>query len=263
MALNATSRQWRNHFIRLLAAGIFCVLALLAVVQWNLAIERRSSLLHADPLLALSDPSTVAYATKIAKPLYAKHCAACHGKQFEGNQYRGVPNLARHTWLYGSDPVDVERTILYGIRSGHPKARGVVEMQGLVRTGVITADDDKDVVEYLQSLAGQPHDSAAAERGRDVFRGKGNCFDCHAWDAGGVTAYGAPALTGPTWLYGGDRKTLYQTIYDGRRGLCPAWIDRLDPVEIRALALYLVTASPQLSSPASGQTASLKKAGRL
>jgi cytochrome c oxidase cbb3-type subunit 3 len=73
--------------------------------------------------------------------------------------------------------------------------------------------------------------------------GKGNCFDCHAADAGGVTDYGAPALTGPIWLYGGDRQTLYQSILDGRHGMCPAWIGKLTPLQIRSLTLYLVSTS--------------------
>jgi cytochrome c oxidase cbb3-type subunit 3 len=145
-------------------------------------------------------------------------------------------------WLYGNDPADVERTILYGIRSGHPKARNLTDMPALVRTGQITIDDAHDEVEYLQSLAGHPHDKAAAVRGRAIYYNKGNCYDCHASDAHGVTDYGTPALTGPLYLYGGDRDTLYQSILNGRHGICPAWINRLSPVQIRALAIFLVTA---------------------
>ena len=86
-------------------------------------------------------------------------------------------------------------------------------------------------------------EKAAALRGRAIYYGKGNCFDCHASDAKGVTDYGAPALTGPTWIYGGDRESLYQSIVNGRHGKCPDWINVLTPVQIRALALYLIVAA--------------------
>jgi cytochrome c oxidase cbb3-type subunit 3 len=159
----------------------------------------------------------------------------------QGNTNLGVPNLASSGWLYGNSPVDVERTILYGIRSGHPKSRNLTDMPALVRTGQISRDDARDAVEYLMQLAGKPHDEAAASRGRSIEFDKGNCFDCHATDARGVTDYGTPALTGPVWLYGGDRRTLFQSILNGRHGKCPAWVDRLTPLQIRALALFLVS----------------------
>jgi cytochrome c oxidase cbb3-type subunit 3 len=148
-------------------------------------------------------------------------------------------------WLYGNDPTGIEHTILYGIRSGHPKARNVAEMPALVRSGQITREDAHDVVEYLQQLAGNSHDEARAARGRSIYYDKGNCHDCHARDAKGVPDYGTPALTGPVYLYGGERESLYESILNGRHGQCPAWINVLTPVQIRALALFL--ASPQRS----------------
>jgi cytochrome c oxidase cbb3-type subunit 3 len=221
------------------------LLALMLVVATVWARQRSlaARLLRTEPTQILRDASMLRQATRIARPAFQAHCAACHGSALQGDSSRGVPNLARNVWLYGNDPVDVERTILYGIRSGHPKSRNIAEMPALGRIGQITAQDTRDAVEYLESLAGAPGDAAAALRGRVIYYGKGNCFDCHANDARGVTDYGTPALTGPYWLYGGDRRTLYQSIYNGRHGKCPAWIDRLSPVQIRALALYQVSAS--------------------
>jgi cytochrome c oxidase cbb3-type subunit 3 len=198
---------------------------------------------RADPTRILLDPALLQRAVNLGRPLYQEHCTTCHGAALQGNPARGVPNLAKNAWLYSSDPVAVEHTILYGIRSGHPKAHNVTDMPALVRSGQISADDARDVVELLESLAGVPHDSQMAERGRAVYYGKGNCFDCHAADARGVTDYGAPALTGPIWLYGGDRPTLYQSVLNGRHGICPAWIDKLTPLQIRSLTLYLVNTS--------------------
>jgi cytochrome c oxidase cbb3-type subunit 3 len=96
-----------------------------------------------------------------------------------------------------------------------------------------------DVVEYVLSISKQPHDEAAAARGAELYQNKGNCFDCHSSDALGNPDYGAPALTGPAWLYGGNRAALLTSVSDGRHGLCPAWIDKLAPADVRELAIYL------------------------
>ena len=215
-----------------------------AIVGGGIWLHDRSSdavLLRTQPSKILDDPTLLARAVDQGRPLYYKHCAACHGAALQGDPHRGVPNLARHAWLYGNDPTDVERTILYGIRSGHPKARNIADMPAEVRTSQITPSDARDVVEFLQKLSGAAHDAAMAERGRFIYFDKGNCYDCHANDARGVIDYGTPALIGPVWLYGGDRDTLYETVLNGRHGICPAWINRLAPVQVRALALYLVS----------------------
>jgi len=146
-------------------------------------------------------------------------------------------------WLYGNDPWDVERTILYGIRSGHPKSRNIADMPALVRTGQIAPDDARDAVEYLQSLAGRPYDKPAALRGRSIYFGKGNCYDCTPMTprASPTTARRrCPDRRGSTAAI---ERSLYQSIVNGRHGMCPAWVDVLTPVQIRALALYLVATS--------------------
>jgi cytochrome c oxidase cbb3-type subunit III len=225
--------------------GAAFALSLLAIAgtYWFSEHGAAERLVRADPTQILLDPALLQRAVDLGRPLYQKHCATCHGVALQGNPARGVPNLAKNAWLYPSDPVAVEHTILYGIRSGHPKAHNVTDMPALVRSGQISAGDARDVVELLVSFAGAPHDSERAERGRTVYFGKGNCFDCHAADARGVTDYGAPALTGPVWLYGGDRAALYQSVLNGRHGICPAWIGQLNPLQIRSLTLYVVSAS--------------------
>lgn len=217
-------------------------LAGFGALDWGHTHELGQTFLRADPARAINDRQMLALATRIARPVYEDHCAGCHGPTLRGDRSHGTPDLAANAWIYGKDPVEVERTILYGVRSGHPKSRNVTDMPGLVRIGLITESDDGDVVEYLQSLAGQPHDAAVADRGRVIFETRGNCYDCHAGDARGVSDFGAPALTGPHWLYGGDRETQYRSVYFGRHGRCPAWINRLSPLQVRALAIYLVSA---------------------
>lgn len=215
--------------------------AIVGAVLWLDSLGTANRLLRTEPGQILQDPVLLRKAMDLGRPLYLQHCATCHGDSLEGNPARGAPNLAKNAWLYGNDPVGVEHTILYGIRSGHPKSRNVTDMPALVRSGQITEYEAWDVVEYLESLAGVPYDQESARRGHAIFYDKGNCFDCHASDAQGTVDYGTPGLNGPVWLYGGDRQTLYRSILDGRHGICPAWVDTLTPVQIRALTLYLVS----------------------
>jgi len=104
---------------------------------------------------------------------------------------------------------------------------------------VLSADEVRDVVEYVLALGRAPHDAAAAESGRKLFYDKGNCYDCHANDAKGDTVYGAPSLLAQDFLFGRDRQTLYRSVYSGRHGVCPAWVGKLTSAQIRALAVFL------------------------
>jgi cytochrome c oxidase cbb3-type subunit 3 len=180
-----------------------------------------------------------AHALALARPAYAKHCSACHGNAFQGDAHRGVPDLRHGVWLYDFGRVsDIERTILYGIRSGNGRARNVTDMPAMGLTHRLTADEISDVASYVMSLS-RPGDDPAVARGEKIYQGKGECFDCHGADASGNVDWGVPALTGATWLYGGTREAITTSIHDGRHGLCPAWTGVLDPATIRALAVLL------------------------
>lgn len=241
--MSTVAKRGRHRYAWPITFGILLTVGILGG-SWLLGSALRGELLKADPSQVLDDPKLLGEALRLGQPVYRKHCEGCHGAHLEGNAKRGVPDLARHYWLYGNDPVDVEHTIYYGIRSGNPQARNVAEMPALIRIGQITVDDGRDVVQYIESLSGQPHDGAAAVRGRSIYYNKGNCFDCHANDARGVIDYGTPPLLGPVWLYGGDPGTLYQSVLNGRHGQCPAWVTVLTPLQIRAVAVYLL-ASPR------------------
>jgi cytochrome c oxidase cbb3-type subunit 3 len=187
-----------------------------------------------------ADPQLHAYALALARPAYAQHCASCHGVAFAGDSRRGVPDLRKGVWLYDFGRVsDVERTILYGIRSGHGRARNVTDMPAMGLSHRLTADEISDVTSYVLSLSQPARDRAAIARGAAIYQGKGECFDCHGADASGNIDWGAPALTGVTWLYGGSRAAITTSIHDGRHGMCPAWVGVLDPATIRALAVLL------------------------
>lgn len=198
------------------------------------------ALVRAEPARLQQDGPLVRYALARAPGVYAANCASCHGADRHGNLRTGAADLADARWVQGQgDVAGIETTILYGIRSGHPKAHGFKDMPALGRTHKLTHAEIGDLVDYMLALSKQPHGAAAAERGRALYAGKGRCADCHGADARGSTEFGAPRLTGPAWLYGGERDALQASLEDGRHGLCPAWIHHLDYADIRALAVWL------------------------
>ena len=237
--ISATQRRGGRLWGLVFTAALLCAL--------GYGLQRRASerlLVRQWPEQLAHDAALLRLAVALAQPVYAAHCAVCHGSNLEGNRAIGAPNLRDSIWLYGDGGIgDIENTILYGIRSGHPRAHNLTDMPAEGRSHQLTAAQVDDVAEFVLALSHQAHDEPAAERGRQLYFDQGNCFDCHARDALGNTDYGTPSLLGPTWNYGGDRQTLRATIYSGRHGLCPAWIDRLTPTQIRALAAYLYVRS--------------------
>lgn len=225
--------------------GVAAVVVLVCgLCYWRHLRSLEASLVREWPAHLAHDPRMIGFAVSLARPVYARHCAPCHGADLHGDHATGAPDLADPVWLYGDGGIgDIENTILYGVRSGHPKAHNVTDMPAEGRLHQLSAAEVDDVVEFVLALSRQPHAHEAAERGRKLFYEKGNCFDCHASDAMGNTDYGAPPLLGPSWNYGGDRLTLRNTVYSGRHGRCPAWITVLTPVQIRALAIYLYVGS--------------------
>lgn len=220
------------------AAVLVLVVAGTAVLVHRAQLSWRLVATPADS--AAADPELVRFAHKIAAPLFARTCAQCHGADMGGDPSIGAPNLTDQVWLYDQGKVsDIERTILYGIRSGHAKSRNITDMPAVGRLGVLKPQEIRDVVEYVEQLSHQPADGAAAERGKALFKDRGNCFDCHAPDGSGNPDYGSTDLTANIWNYGGDRETLFKSIRDGRHGRMDAFIGRLSFVQIRALAVEI------------------------
>jgi cytochrome c oxidase cbb3-type subunit 3 len=170
-----------------------------------------------------------------------------------GNQGIGAPNLADNIWLYGDGGVfEIERTILYGIRTGNSKSRSVTDMPAFGQRGVLSDADIHSVVQYLLKLSGRPYQVEAANEGHRIYTGNANCGDCHAGDARGDTYYGAPNLTANVWNSGGSSDDLYKAIYFGQHHTMQAWFGTLSLFEIRALAvdLYAVSHEPGAASRA-------------
>ena len=106
------------------------------------------------------------------------------------------------------------------------------------KEGVLKKDQIVTVANYVRSLSGLPtaagYDAAA---GKKIFAD--NCTSCHGDNAKGNQELGAPDLTDKIWLYGSDEATLIETISNGRAGVMPAWVGRLDPSTIKALTVYV------------------------
>jgi cytochrome c oxidase cbb3-type subunit 3 len=223
------------------------VLVLVMLVGWQVRRHQLDArLLHADPDAILADPGLERYATSLAKPAFARECARCHGADMKGSHAKGTPDLTDKVWLYDTGEVaEIERTILFGIRSPNRKAHNVTDMPALGRMGQITAGDVHDVMAYLDRIENKRPlaDQATLERGYRIWNDKGSCYDCHADDGKGVSAYGAPDLTDDEWIFGGTKAAIYDSIVNGRHGICPDFIDKLRPAVIRALAVYIKQAS--------------------
>ena len=213
----------------------------------------RARLMRADPDSVVQNPELMRFAIAYAQPAYDQHCASCHGDHLQGDRRNGVPDLVHPAWLYGEGRVaQIEHTILHGIRAGDPKGWNLADMPAYAqpepykryKIPALEPGEIRDVIEFLMVTAGKPGDRAASERGAKIFAAKGQCFDCHSADAQGDSAIGAPNLIDDIWLYGtGSREDLYDTIARGRGGICPAWIQQLSPVTIRALAVLIYAAS--------------------
>jgi cytochrome c oxidase cbb3-type subunit 3 len=237
-----------------LAAAALLMLAL--SIAWQLrARATEARLVSAVPDAILADPALLAYALPRGRGAFEQHCASCHGRDAQGDSSRGVPRLTDDDWLYGSGRVaEIERTVLYGIRSGHPKTWNLADMPGFAKAEPykaykmqpLTPGDIDDVIAYLANLRGTPAAADAVERGGHVYHKNGFCFDCHGQDAKGDPAIGAPDLIDDIWLYGdGSDASERRSIEAGLAGDCPAWIGRLPPATVRAIAVYVaVSAHP-------------------
>ncbi len=163
-------------------------------------------------------------ARAMGERMYLTYCVQCHGSDARGS--RGFPNLADADWLYGGDAETIKATIGGG-------RNGVMPPMG---AALGTADDVKNVANYVLSLSGSRHDEAAAAAGREKFA---VCAACHGEAGTGNPALGAPNLTDKTWLHGGSLARIVETIDQGRTNRMPAFGEMLSEGKIHLLAAYV------------------------
>jgi len=181
--------------------------------------------------LAMDVPAVAAdpAAQAMGERLFLSHCAQCHGSDAGGG--RGYPSLRDRDWLYGGEPAMIKTSILDGRNGVMPPFGAVLGEAGVA-----------DMVAYVRSLSGLPHDSLKAQLGKPLFAT--NCAACHGGDGKGNIALGAPNLTDNVWLYGSSPATIAETIVKGRGATgtvtrMPAHKDILDDGKVQLLAAYV------------------------
>jgi cytochrome c oxidase cbb3-type subunit III len=167
--------------------------------------------------------------------VFGDNCAPCHGSGGAGA--KGYPNLNDDEWLWGGSLDQIMQTIQFGARSGHPKSHESA-MLAFGKEGVLKKDEIVTVANYVRGLSGLSTAAGYnATAGTKLFAD--NCVSCHGDNGKGNQELGAPDLTDKIWLYGSDEATLVETITNGRAGVMPAWVNRLDPSTIKALTVYV------------------------
>jgi cytochrome c oxidase cbb3-type subunit 3 len=260
------SARWSSDLVRRLWTGvpthrsvgwllwIGAAIVLIWAAAWLVTSSRREAeIVRSDPDAIPSQARLMDFAVARGAGVFKAQCAGCHGGEGKGNAARGAPDLTDGDWLYGSGRVrDIEKVADYGIRAHNPRGWSLTVMPAFARP--VPADGEKlpplspaeieAVIDYLQSRAGHPIAPVAAETGRGVFSGKGGCYDCHANDARGDAAVGAPDLVDKVWLYGdGSRQAIFDSIAYGRQGVCPAHAGRLSALRLREVSLYVFALS--------------------
>ena len=181
------------------------------------------------------DPALLALARAKGKTVFGDNCAACHGTGATGS--KGFPNLNDDDWLWGGSLEQIQQTLLYGVRSGHSKTHEG-QMLAFGKDGMLKPAEIVTVANYVRELAGLPTRAGYDPKlGAKIFAE--NCVACHGDNAKGNPDVGAPNLTDKIWLYGSDEASMIETITNGRAGVMPAWEGRLDPVTIKAMAVYV------------------------
>jgi cytochrome c oxidase cbb3-type subunit 3 len=229
------------------------VSALMLAAAWAIRThEIEDAVLRADPEAILFDRGLRRAALEGGHEVYVAHCAACHGREGKGSREMGVPDLTDDDHLYGSGTVaQTEDIVRYGIRAHNKRGWNLAVMPAYASPVPDKAQPlppqtparIEELTQYLLAFTGRETDRSAAERGRKTYEAAG-CWDCHGHDALGEPAIGAPDLTDPVWLYGGDHDQIARSIARGRAGMSPAFIDKLTPAEIRNVAVYAASLAP-------------------
>ncbi len=245
-------------FATIVWAVVYCVLypawpmlnsATIGVLGWSshaqLAAETEAERVRKAPLqLAMAripverlnaDSRLMQAAIEGGRAAFKVHCVQCHGSGAAGS--KGYPNLNDDDWLWGGNIKQIHTTLVNGVRQPGNTETRISQMPAFGRDGILDAAQVQDVVSYVRVVARQEKPGVSARRGAAIFAE--NCVVCHAANATGNRAVGAPNLTDAIWLFGGDRDALTQTVTNARYGVMPAWGTRLDSVTIKMLAAYV------------------------
>jgi cytochrome c oxidase cbb3-type subunit 3 len=170
------------------------------------------------------DIAADAQAMAIGERLFMNYCAQCHGSDARGA--KSFPNLTDGDWLGGSGHAYIKTTI----------AQGRTGVMPPMAAAVGTAEEVRDVANYVLSLSGSPHDAVRASQGKAKFAA---CAACHGPDAKGMQAMGAPNLTDGVWLHGWGEDAIIRAVNNGFNNQMPAQAALLNEAQINVLASYV------------------------
>ncbi len=186
-----------------------------------------------------ADPGLMKIVREAGHAIFGDNCAACHGVSAKGGP--GFPSLTDHAWLWGRKPNAIFETIRVGVNSEHRDSR-TSQMPAWGRDGILDRGAITDVVAYVYLLShpggGTKRSSEQLTAGKKIFAE--NCAACHGADAEGNPEAGAPNLSDGFWLYGGDKASIYESVYGGRQGHMPTWESRINETDRKILTLYLL-----------------------
>lgn len=174
--------------------------------------------------MKIEDVAKDPQAKAIGERLFLNNCAQCHGSDAKGGI--GYPNLADKDWLYGGAPENIVETITNGRNGIMPPMAAAVG----------SADEVKNLANYVLSLSGSAHDSVRANLGKDKFA---VCAACHGPDGKGNQQLGAPNLTDSVWLHGVGESTIIRRVNEGVNNVMPAQGQRFTSDQIHVLAAYV------------------------
>lgn len=160
----------------------------------------------------------------IGQRLFLNTCSQCHGSDARGS--RGFPDLTDRDWLGAGTPEAIAKTIVEGRTGTMPP----------MAAGVGTAEDVRNVANYVLSLSDSPNNAVAAQLGKDKF---GVCAACHGPDGKGNPTIGAPNLTDKIWLHGWGERMVIDQITNGKTNTMPAQGRLLTPEQVHVLGAYV------------------------
>lgn len=165
-------------------------------------------------------------AMAIGQRLYLNNCAQCHGSDARGS--KGYPNLTLppESRLATETAEQIAGVIVNGRTGNMPPMAAAVG----------SAEDVKNVANYVLSLSGSPHNAAAAQQGKEKFA---VCAACHGPDGKGMKTVGAPNLTDKVWLHGWGEQQVISMITGGKTNVMPAQGRLLTPEQVQVLAAYV------------------------
>lgn len=144
------------------------------------------------PARAQDNPYDTVVDARMGRRVFYAECGRCHGRDAKGNEETGAPDLTTGSFANASTDAGLFDVIQNGI-------------PGTTMIGIGWASEPTiwQVVAYLKTLNPNPADydlPGNIERGRELFRGKGNCTSCHMVN-------GVGGRLGPDLSTVGNRRT--------------------------------------------------------